>query len=67
MPALVATGIFLNILAAGLQASEVSVHLLFPYDHNGIFHLVQMVATAILGLGLVIGMQYHAGRMPTNS
>lgn len=64
---IVATGIFLNILAAGLQASEVSVHLLFPYDHNGIFHLVQMVATATLGLGLVIGMQYHARRMPTNS
>lgn len=53
----VATGILLNLFAAGLQASNVSVRILFAFDHNGVFHLVQMVAAATIGLGLYLGMQ----------
>lgn len=49
----IATGIVLNLLAAGLQASDVSVRLWFPFDNNGVFHLVQMVATAMIGFGLM--------------
>jgi hypothetical protein len=52
---IIATAILLNLFAAGLQFSHVSVQI-FPFDHNGVFHLAQMVATATLGLGLVIGM-----------
>jgi hypothetical protein len=52
----IAAAIVLNLLAAGLQASHVSVRLLFQFDHNGLYHLVQMIATATLGLGLGLGL-----------
>lgn len=52
----VATAISLNLAAAAVQASSVSFKLFVPFDHNGVFHLVQMVALATLGLGLRLGM-----------
>jgi hypothetical protein len=52
----VATAISLNLAAAGVQASSVSFKIPVPLDHNGVFHLVQMIALATLGLGLRIGM-----------
>lgn len=55
--AVVALAILLNLAAAAVQASNLSLHLLFPFDHNGLFHLVQIVSTAILGLGLHLGMK----------
>ena len=60
---LVAAAILLNLAAAAVQASSLSFHLLFPFDHNGLFHLIQMVSVAVLGLGLRFGMQRegHAG------
>jgi len=58
--AVVAMAIFLNLVAAGLQASSVSSKVFVPLDHNGIFHLVQMVGIATLGLGLRIGMKLDA-------
>lgn len=60
---IVAAAILLNLAAAGVQASNVSVWILFPFDHNGVFHLVQMVGTATLGLGLRIGMEPDAKRV----
>lgn len=54
--AVVALAILLNLIAACVQASDVSVYILFLFDHNGVFHLVQMLAIAILGLGLRLGM-----------
>lgn len=54
--AVVALAIVLNLAAAGVQATQFSVHFLFPFDHNGVFHLVQMLGTAILGLGLCLAM-----------
>ncbi len=57
--AIIAIGIALNLLAAGIQASNLSLHLFIPFDHNGIFHLVQMVAMLVLARGL-------AASMPTN-
>jgi hypothetical protein len=55
---IVAAGIALNILAAALQASgSVALTLLVPFDHNGVFHLVQTVAIAVLAGGLVRGMR----------
>ncbi len=55
--AVVALAILLNLAAAAVQASNLSLHLLFPFDHNGLFHLVQIVSTAILGLGVHLGMK----------
>lgn len=54
--AVVALAILLNLAAAAVQASNISFHLVFPFDHNGLFHLVQIVSTAVLGLGLHLGM-----------
>jgi hypothetical protein len=52
---IVAIAIFLNLVAAGVQASNLSFTLLIPFDNNGVFHLVQMVGLAVLGLGLLMG------------
>ena len=54
---IIAMAILLNLLAAAVQASNVSFHLLFPFDHNGVFHLIQMVAIGTLAIGLSPGMQ----------
>ncbi len=60
--AVIATGIVLNIVAAGIQASEtVSLTIGVPFDHNGVFHLVQIVALVVLTLGLVRGMPGASG------
>ena len=54
---IIAVGILLNILAAAIQASQsIAVTIIVPFDHNGVFHLVQMIALAVLALGLVKGM-----------
>ena len=58
----VATAIFLNLVAAGVQASSMAFTMLVPFDHNGLFHLVQMVGIATLGLGLRMGMRSDAKR-----
>jgi len=55
--AVVALAILLNLAGAAVQASNVSLHLLVPFDHNGLFHLVQILSTAILGWGLHLGME----------
>lgn len=59
--AVIALAILLNLVAARVQASPVSVHILFPFDHNGAFHLVQMLSTAVLGLGVWLGMKPQLG------
>ncbi len=55
--AVIALGILLSLAAAVAQASDVSFHILFPFDHNGAFHLLQMVSTATLAVGLRLGME----------
>jgi Family of unknown function (DUF6962) len=57
---IVATAIILNLTAAGVQASSISLTIFVPFDHNGVFHLIQMLAIAALGLGLHIGMKPDA-------
>jgi hypothetical protein len=54
--AVMATAIVLNLVAAGIQASNVSFTLLVPFDHNGVFHLVQMLGIGTLWMGLRLGM-----------
>lgn len=52
----VAAGIGLNLLAGMVQASDITVRLVVPFDHNGVFHLVQVAALATLGHGLRLGL-----------
>lgn len=53
---LMVLGIALNIVAAAIQATG-SVHftLLVPFDHNGVFHIVQMAAILVLVAGVARG------------
>ncbi|MCE9613063.1 MAG: hypothetical protein K8T26_02230 [Lentisphaerae bacterium] len=51
--------ILLNLAAAGVQASHASVRVVVPFDHNGLFHLVQLAGIGTLALGLRRGM--HPG------
>ena len=54
--AIVAVAILVNLIAAGLQASTVSINIIVPLNHNGVFHLVQMIGTALLAVGIRRGM-----------
>ena len=56
---LMATGIFVSIIAAGIQTNK-SVFLTFiwRFDHNGIYHLVQIVGLIILLMGLRSSIQH---------
>ena len=58
-----AIAILLNLAAAGIQASRLSLTIWVPFDHNGLFHLVQMVAIATLGVGLTMGMRANPKRV----
>jgi len=50
---LMVLGIALNIAGAGIQASgTIRLNLGVPLDHNGVFHLVQMVAIVVLVVGV---------------
>lgn len=53
---LIALGIALSIAAAAIQASTLSVRVIVPFDHNGVFHVIQLVATAVLAAGLRRGL-----------
>lgn len=61
----IAAGILLNIAAAAVQASNFSLTIVVPLDHNGVFHLVQIVALVVLTRGLshnsntAIGIPLH--------
>jgi hypothetical protein len=53
----VAAGILLNIMAAAIQSTDtISLTIIVPFDHNGVFHLVQIVALVVLTRGLARGM-----------
>lgn len=58
----VAVAIILNLMAAGVQASRWSFKVFVPFDHNGMFHLVQVLGVAALALGLRIGMKPDASQ-----
>jgi len=58
----IVAAVILNLAAAGVQTRDVSLSVLVPFDHNGLFHLIQMVALAVLGVGLSIGMPPRTGQ-----
>lgn len=50
---LMAAGILVTIIAAAIQSIEtIRVTLIWEFDHNGIFHIVQMIGLVILLKGL---------------
>ena len=50
---LMVAGILVTILAAGVQASNsVSFTFFWKFDHNGAYHLIQMVGMVLLTAGL---------------
>ena len=54
----VASGILLSIVAAGFQAyKSVVVTLVWKFDHNSIYHLVQTVGLCLLVAGLKLSLK----------
>jgi hypothetical protein len=50
---LMAAGVMVTIVAAGIQASNaVQVTVIWEFDHNGVFHLVQVIGVLVLTAGL---------------
>jgi hypothetical protein len=50
---LMAAGILVTMLAAGVQAGKsVSFTFIWKFDHNGAYHLIQMVGVILLTAGL---------------
>jgi hypothetical protein len=52
----VAAGITLSIAAAGVQASSLGLTVVVPFDHNGLFHLVQIVGVVVTARGVRAGL-----------
>jgi hypothetical protein len=54
---IIAAGILLNIAAAAVQAVDsIAITIIVPFDHNGVFHLVQTAALIMLTAGLAWSM-----------
>ncbi len=54
---LMAAGVLVSIIAAGIQASKnVSGAFVFEFDHNGIFHIVQIFGILLLVIGLRLSL-----------
>lgn len=52
-----AAGILLSILAAVIQANQsISLTVIWHFDHNGIFHIVQVAGLALLVYGIRLSM-----------
>jgi hypothetical protein len=50
---LVAAGLALTLVAGAVQAiDDLEVRLVWPFDHNGLYHLVQLLGLALLTWGL---------------
>ena len=53
-----ALGLVLTLLAAALQALRLGAFVcVWPFDHNGAFHLLQMVALLPIAVGLRTGLR----------
>lgn len=49
---LLAVGILVTLVAAIVQQTDWTVTILWPLDHNGIFHLIQMPGVLLMALGV---------------
>jgi len=50
--ALVLAGLLLSLAGGVLQASTLSAHVVWEFNHNGLYHLVQLVGVVFLVAGL---------------
>jgi hypothetical protein len=56
-----AAGVLLMIVAAVVQATKsLYFQLIWPFDHNGVFHLIQMAGLGALTRGLAKGLKRPA-------
>lgn len=58
---LIAAGVALTLAAAAVQVSSLHLTIVWPLDHNGLFHLVQMAALVVIALGLRAGARRETG------
>ena len=54
----ISIGIALSLVAAGLQASRLKLQVVVPFDHNGLFHIVQAIATVAIASGIRRGLEH---------
>jgi len=58
---IIAGGIILQLIAAAVQAcGPFQIQFIYVFDHNGMFHIIGMVATLIMILGVTIGCRKQA-------
>jgi hypothetical protein len=51
-----AAGVLVSMIAAGIQAARhVHVSVVWEFDHNGLFHLVQVIGLLLICVGLAEG------------
>lgn len=50
--AAMAAAMAVSLAAGAVQASDARLRLLWEFDHNGVFHLVQLIGLALLVVGL---------------
>jgi len=55
----VAIGVALTLAAAAVQASSLGVQVVWPFDHNGLFHLIQIASVLVIANGLGRSLQHH--------
>jgi len=52
----IAAGVLISMIAAGIQAARhVQVNFVWEFDHNGMFHLVQVLGLILMCVGLSRG------------
>lgn len=49
---LIAAGIGISIAAAVVQATSLQLTVVVPFDHNGLFHLIQLAGIVVLSSGV---------------
>ena len=50
-------GITITILAAIVQATDITLTIIWQFDHNGIFHLLQIPGVLLIFKGLKVSVQ----------
>lgn len=61
----ITAAIAVNILAAAIQAEgSLGFTLVWAFDHNGVFHVVQMIAIGLLVYGLRLEVQGEGSGLP---
>jgi hypothetical protein len=58
----VSVGIALTLIASVVQVSRWTLRIGVPFDHNGLFHIVQLVATPALAHGIRVMLTDRANR-----